>query len=98
MERNKRWYDANKELAAALEKLKLLEGDEQDRIVVHVIGLIHDHAHGLLEKYILDFPLDMKRRRWYDKDPYLWLMVNGLKYASPQLVMKAVTYINKAVK
>lgn len=29
----------------------------------------------------MEFPLEILRRRWYDKDPYVWLLFNGLRYA-----------------
>ena len=98
MEHKSRWYDAHKKLAGVLEALKDLQHSRRDRIVNHVIALINEASPGLLEKYLLDFPLDQARRRWYDKDPYLWLMVNGLQYASPALLQKSTKYIDQAIR
>jgi hypothetical protein len=42
----------------------------------------------------MDFPLDINRRRWYDKDPYLWLIMNGLKYASDELLASVTKYLS----
>jgi hypothetical protein len=97
MKAKSRWYDAHKKLAEALEQLKELPRNHRDRIVNHVIALINDNAPILLEKYLLDFPLERERRRWYDKDPYLWLMVNGLQYASPDLLRKTTKYMVQTV-
>jgi hypothetical protein len=97
MKRNNRWYDANRGLAAVLEKLKSMKSDRRDKVVSHVIGLINERRPGLLEKYLLDFPLDQKRRRWYDRDPYLWLMVNVLRYAGVGLLRRATAYMARAV-
>ncbi len=93
-----RWYDAYQKLPGALESLKGRKPAHRDRIIAHVIELIHDNAPGLLEKYLLDFPLDQKRRRWYDQDPYLWLMVNGLQYAAPGLLKKVTKYLENAAR
>ena len=98
MKPNNRWYDAHTKLAEALESLKGVDRDARGRIVAHVVELINERAPGLLEKYLLDFPLDRERRRWYDKDPYLWLMVNGLRFAKPELLGKATKYMAEALR
>lgn len=91
----KRWYDAHEKIAKLLEWLKDAPVRRREPVVAGVLEIISDHAPALLEKYLLDFPLDQKRRRWYDQDPYLWLMVNGLEHASMPLLAKVTVYMQK---
>jgi|WetSurMetagenome_2_1015567.scaffolds.fasta_scaffold495650_1 hypothetical protein len=97
MIRKNRWYDAHDRLAHVLEWLKELPNGPRNRIVKQVIDLLNGGAPGLLEKYLLEFPLDQERRRWYDRDPFLWLMVNGLRYANPDLLHDATMLMERAV-
>jgi hypothetical protein len=90
-----RWYDAHAKLALVIERFKELQNDRRNRIVNQVIDLINRKAPGLIEKYLPEFPLDRERRRWYDKDPYLWLMVNGLRYANSALLQDATVLMER---
>jgi hypothetical protein len=94
MHSSKRWYDAHEEFAVLLESLKTAKAGNRDRIVAGVLEIITTDAPILLEKYLLDFPLDQKRRRWYDQDPYLWLMVNGLEHAGVKLLQKVTAFMS----
>ncbi|MBN1130471.1 MAG: hypothetical protein JXA71_15870 [Chitinispirillaceae bacterium] len=93
MPARKRWYDAYKPFAVQLETLKTAPVSTRDRIVAGVLEIISADAPELLEKYLLDFPLDQKKRRWYDQDAYLWLMVNGLEYSRLSLLKKVTAYM-----
>ena len=93
-----RWYDRHEKLGVQLEALKREKAKKREKIVAEVLAIINDEAANLLEKYLLDFPLDQKRRRWYDKNPYLWLMVNGLQHAGPKLLKKVSAYFDKELK
>jgi hypothetical protein len=95
MHPSKRWYDAHEEFAIRLESLKTAKAGDRNRIVAGVLDIITADAPVLLEKYLLDFPLDQKRRRWYDRDPYLWLMVNGLEHAGVKLLRKVTVFMSK---
>jgi hypothetical protein len=94
MHSSKRWYDAHEEFAELLESLKTAKAGDRDRIVAGILEIITTDAPILLEKYLLDFPLDQKRRRWYDRDPYLWLMVNGLEHAKAKLLRKVTAFMS----
>jgi hypothetical protein len=91
----KRWYDKHPKLARQIEAFKTMQPHLRDKLIADVMGLVKANNPGLLEDFILDFPLDLFRRRWYDKDPYLWLLVNGLKYADPPLLKKVMMYLNE---
>jgi hypothetical protein len=75
----------------------MLELKQRDAVISGVMEIIKRISPHLLERYVLDFPLDIKRRRWYDRDPYLWLLFNGLKYADKQLLTKVTSFLKKNV-
>jgi len=95
MKRNNRWYDKHARLAKLLEGLKELPEKGRDSVIPGIMSLIKENAPNLLERYVLDFPLDIQRRRWYDKDPYLWLIFNGLQYAPKKLLEKVTEFLAK---
>jgi hypothetical protein len=91
VKKKNRRYDKHPRLAGLLEDLRFIPGDKRDGIISGVMGILKISAPNLLDRYVLDFPLDIKRRRWYDRDPYLWLLINGLRYA-PIKLLKEVTH------
>lgn len=49
--------------------------------------LIKEYDDDLLSfQRALEFPLDFKKKRWYDDDPYLWVMFNTLKISNDELL------------
>jgi hypothetical protein len=95
VKRGNRWYDKHENLAILLENLQTLNEIKRDAIISGVMEIIKLHSPNLLERYVLDFPLDIKRRRWYDRDPYLWLLFNGLQYADGKLLTKVTNFLDK---
>ncbi len=93
MKRKSRWYDQYPKLAIYLERLNGIPGDQRDCLISGVMTIIKQNAPNLLERYVLDFPLDIQRRRWYDNDPYLWLLFNGLQYADKPLLTEVTQYL-----
>ena len=65
----------------------------RDYLLSGVMGIIRSHDRQLLDKFVSEFPLDFNRRRWYDQDPYLWLIVNGLSYAGQDLLDAVADYL-----
>lgn len=94
----KRWYDTYEPFAIQLERLKTAPAGKRDRMVADVLEIICTDAPELLENYLMDFPLDQKKRRWYDLDPYLWLMVNGLEHAGLELLKKVTVFMERSGK
>ena len=95
MRKRSRWYDRHKRLTECLEMLRLIPGKYRNMIISRVMVLIKEDQPDLLDKFVLDFPLDIQRRRWYDKDPYLWLIFNGLRYAEKPLITRVTRYLSK---
>jgi len=93
-----RWYDSDSGLKSALEMLKTLHADEVSRITSGITQIINNAGKaGLIDSSAPDFPLDPYRRRWYDKDPYLWLVINGLSMADTALLNEVKTYLNQEI-
>ena len=97
MQRKNRWYDKHPKLALLLEGLCNVKGSQRNTIISGIMEIIKLTTPNLLEQYVLDFPLDIKRRRWYDRDPYLWLIFNGLKYANANLLTNVTIFLQKEI-
>jgi len=93
-----RWYDKHKRLAVYLEMFKEMEPDKRDELIKGIMVLIKENNPTLLDDFVMDFPMELQRRRWYDKDPYLWIIFNGLKYADRDLIEEVVKYFEKNEK
>ena len=89
----KRWYDVNPKFAQQLEHLRTLDDSSLDKVVSEILTIIRHDQPNILDDNLLEFPLDILRRRWYDTNPYLWLIVNGLEYADTTLVNKVADCI-----
>ena len=90
-----RWYDKNVKLAKYLDSLKEMPGAKRDKIIIEIMVLIKENNPTLLDDFVSEFPLSLNRRRWYDKDPYLWLLFNGLKYANEDLLQTVISFFNE---
>ncbi len=90
-----RWYDQYEVLTRSLEVLKGMSRKERHPLVKDVLTIIRKEAPEIIDDTVMDYPLDSHRRRWYDRDPYLWLMVNSLQYAEPSLVRKVAIFMEE---
>ncbi|WP_028865321.1 hypothetical protein [Psychromonas aquimarina] len=89
-----RWYDKYEVLGKRLDAFNEMDQKVMDPLLKGVMDLVKEHDPSLLcyEK-TFDFPLSLYRRRWYDKDPYLWLMFNTLKEADIVLLKSVEEYL-----
>jgi hypothetical protein len=94
---DKRWYDRNPELASLLERLKETDPREQERMVSEIKEIIMEYDSELMDRWVLEFPLTTKRR-WYDQNPYSWLVINSLKYADTRLLFGVIAYLRDKLK
>lgn len=90
-----RWYDKYEKLGDQIDRLKFTKRSHRDQLVQGVMKIIKKDTPSLLDRFVMDFPLDILRRRWYDKDPYLWLIINGLKYADKDLLDKVTEFLEE---
>ena len=59
---------------------------------IDIKDIIMDYDNELIDRHVLKFPMTYKRR-WYDKDPYSWLIINALKYANEDLITDVILYL-----
>jgi hypothetical protein len=94
-----RWYDKHKKLRRHLDALKGMAPRLRTPLVKRIMALIRERDPRLVaETEAMEFPLDMLRRRWYDRDPLLWLMFNGLKGADLALLREVTACLDAAAK
>ncbi|HUT65089.1 MAG TPA: hypothetical protein VMZ05_02960 [Spirochaetota bacterium] len=94
---NGRWYDKHPELKQLLDVLKVSQISELEKVIGGMKELIMEHDPELMDRWVLEFPLTTKRR-WYDKDPYSWLVINSLKYADRGLLRGVILYLKGELK
>jgi hypothetical protein len=92
-----RWYDQHEELAAHFETLKTIPKRQLNGLLKDLITLGRLLHPNLFEEHIFEYPLDPKKRRWYDDDPYLWIVINGLRYAEDEVINKVVAFFDKQI-
>ncbi len=89
----KRWYDKHKKLSKLLEGLKPMRANKRDTLCTAIIEIIKEYDDSLIDNEAMEFPLDLPQRRWYDKDPCLWLIFNSLSLADNKLLRKVTTFL-----
>ncbi len=90
----KRWYDNHSKLMHAIHMLKPLKGKALDEIVIELKNIICRHDTDLIDRYFMAFPLKPFKRRWYDKDPYLWIVINSLRFADQDTLEDVIEFIS----
>jgi hypothetical protein len=77
-----------------LENLRFSERGIQKSIVKGVEKVLTREDPRFIDKVSDRFPMDPLKRRWYDKDPYLWLVINSLLYTDRRVIDEVVVLIN----
>jgi len=88
----KRWYDSNWRLKNYLDKLPTLNNELYEKIVKDLMELVREEDPKAFDRFAAYYPLSEQKQRWYDLNPYCWILVNGLKHVSPQIIEKVVHY------
>jgi hypothetical protein len=94
MSQTKRWYDSVPELRGLIERLRDLGKDKRDALFDGIKKLDPDFDTKFIDRHVLEFPMHLKRR-WYDQDPYSWLVINALKYADGPLLDRVIDFLKK---
>ena len=93
-----RWYDKYDTLKKNLESFRDVDTKSQDELVKGVMTIIRERNPELLSfQQTVEFPLDAKRRRWYDGDPDLWLMINTLQSADEETIKEVDRFLEEAL-
>ena len=82
------------DLKKSIDKLKDLNKQDGEEIIHGMKNLILNYDDELMDKHAVEFPMTC-RRRWYDKDPYSWLVINSLKYADKDLITDIILYLKE---
>lgn len=91
-----RWYNKYVKLADRLDEFKTIELDYRDQLIKGVMDIVTKYDPNLLSfEKTFEFPLTFNRQRWYDQDPYLWLMFNTLQMADPILLKIVAEYLEE---
>jgi hypothetical protein len=93
-----RWYDRVPALRRELESLRAMNARCRDHCVREILMLVKQSHPALMDQFVMQFPLNILRRRWYDKDPYLWLVFNGLRFADDPLLSVVSARLNALKK
>ncbi len=91
----KRWYDANRKLRFYLESLQKVDRPLREKIVRDLMELVKEYDGVLLDRFAEEYPLEMRKQRWYDQNPYLWILFNGLRYASDEVIDLVIEYFER---
>ena len=94
---SRRWYDNNKELSRVLNDIKSLETDLRIQVVQGVLNLVNNANPNLIENFIANYRFDIFKNRWYDEDPYLWLIYNGLYYGDEKLKNDVIEFLKQKI-
>ena len=90
-----RWYDKYEKLGQLIDDMKNMAASQRDQLVRGIMKIMRKHSPDLLESFVLDFPLEYTRQRWYDQDPYLWLTINGLHHAELDLLETVTNFLEE---
>ncbi len=97
MQKRDRWYDNNPELGKLIESLRDVDEDKREAIFDGIKELDRDFDTKLIDCHVMEFPMNL-RRRWYDRSPYSWLVINALKYAEKPLIRKVIEYLKEKLE
>ena len=96
-QKKQRWYDKYPNLSKMINDLEKLDQTKLDKILIDLKNMIIKTNPGLIDDNVLNFTMPIKRRRWYDNDPYSWLIFNALKYAEDGLLNDIMIYLEKNI-
>ena len=95
----KQWYKKYIILSNKLTDFRDIGTQQQETLIKGIMALVIDYDPDLLTcDKACEFPLSGGRKRWYDQDPYLWLMFNTLQMADTVLMNMVVNYLDSEMK
>ena len=90
-----RWYDKYPELSDQFKVLSKISQKRLDAVLIGVKDIIKIYEPGLIDHSVLNFE---DKRRWYDKDPYTWLIINALAHAKKRIIDRVIAYLKYSLK
>lgn len=93
----KRWYDSHR-VGKQLDLLKGMAKKKRDPIILSILAIVKKYGSSFIDNAVVEFPLEPNQRRWYDADPYLWIIFNGLQRADIKLLDEIAIYLEEIRK
>jgi hypothetical protein len=93
-----RWYDKHPLLAEHLKKLMSMEPRRREKIATGILQIINETAPDLLAMPFFKSPPKEIRKRWYDKEPLIWLAMNVPKYLDEGNLRKVMDYLAEEIE
>jgi hypothetical protein len=90
----KRWFDKYPDLRKSIDKLEDLNKRDRFEIVHGIEDLILNYDNEFFDRFARKFPFESSNR-WYDKDPYAWLVINSIIYLDEDLITDIILYLKK---
>lgn len=90
---DRRWYDKNKMLARQIDRLANVHPEKKYSVIDDLMSLVAKSQPDILHRFTIPTDIERWHRRWYDKDPVYWLVINSLKYADDELLEKAAKFL-----
>jgi hypothetical protein len=93
----KRWYDSHP-IGKYLDHFKGMQKKQRDPYILGIMKIAKKYGSSFIDDSVMDFPLELIRRRWYDMDPNLWIVFNGLERADVKLLDEISVYLEENLK
>ena len=93
-----RWYDKYPILAEHFENLKAMEPRKRVKIAMGIIRIINERAPDVLARPFFKSPPKQFQKRWYDKEPLLWLAMNAPKYLDDGNLRQVMNYLVEEIE
>jgi len=94
MSKHRRWYDRIRYFSEIINDIERLSVEDRDQLLMEIQKLIASYDSDLVDRHVNQFSFN-ERRRWYDRDPYAWLILNSLKFADDVLLMRVAKFIHQ---
>jgi hypothetical protein len=92
-----RWFDKYPDLRKSIDKLEDLNKGVRDEVIRGIEELILSYDNQSFDRYERKFPFESSNR-WYDKDPYAWLVINSIIYLDEDLITDIILYLKEKLK
>ena len=93
----KRWYDSHP-IGKYLDLFKGMSKKQRDPYILGIMKIAKKCGSSFIDDSVMEFPLELIRRRWYDRDPNLWIVFNGLERADVKLLDEISVYLEENLK